>query len=398
MIGDIPLLEYLKEKEGHYIFYQVTSNIVKIGVEAYPHHSAAYTGNLSALEWFFSQGVPVDLASPTMKWTTLHWACCDGPDKNMEARMFPVVRCLVETHHANIHLRTHDGKTAADMAKRSGRRRIEAYLRKKELELGDEEMRQATAASEAARAALLAEVDAEEAAAAAAAGKSTKKKKKDKKKNKGGKKQDEQEEEEEEDKEEKEARGGGDGGSDGDVAGRLQELSIAETAATTTTSTAQAPAADDIEEEEEGSLSPSTASATTTTTTTSEKATAAAADEQQATPPSPPPPPPTTPLSLEEYLLQHAPDANICPISHCLFKVPVLAMDGHTYERHEIEAWFATCARKGQPVTSPKTNALMEPLVVPNHNVRAHVDEYIERKTKEWEEMMAQEEEEGNIG
>jgi hypothetical protein len=186
----------------------------------------------------------------------------------------------------------------------------------------------------------------------------------DKNKNKGEKKRGE---------EKMEAQGGGGGG--GGLVARLQELSMAD---------------------DEKEASPS--SPTTTTTTTSDTAPAAAeavTEEQDIIPPPSPPPtaPPTPLLSLEEYLLQHAPDANICPISHCLFQQPVVAMDGHTYSRSEIEAWFATCAKIGQPVTSPKTNALMEPLVVPNHNVRAHVDEYIERITKEWEEMMKKEEE-----
>lgn len=173
--------------------------------------------------------------------------------------------------------------------------------------------------------------------------------------------------------------------------GRLRELGIAETD-TTIATTAEAEV-DGTEDEKEDSPSPPTASATTTTTITSD--TAAAADEQEATPPPLPPisttAPPTPPLSLEEFLLQHPPDANICPISHCLFQQPVVAMDGHTYSRNEIEAWLATCARKGQPVTSRKTNALMEPLVVPNDKIRAHVDEYIERKTKEWEEAEGKE-------
>ena len=35
------------------------------------------------------------------------------------------------------------------------------------------------------------------------------------------------------------------------------------------------------------------------------------------------------------------PDALCCPISMEIMRDPVIAADGHTYERAEIEAWFA---------------------------------------------------------
>ena len=36
-----------------------------------------------------------------------------------------------------------------------------------------------------------------------------------------------------------------------------------------------------------------------------------------------------------------APDALCCPISMEIMRDPVIAADGHTYERVEIESWFA---------------------------------------------------------
>ena len=36
-----------------------------------------------------------------------------------------------------------------------------------------------------------------------------------------------------------------------------------------------------------------------------------------------------------------APDALCCPISMEIMRDPVIAADGHTYERAEIESWFA---------------------------------------------------------
>lgn len=336
----------------------------------------------------------MDLATHDYKMTALHWACFDSADERDEDTMLSVVRRLVEEHHADVRLRTSKGTTAADMAMRSERPRIEAYLREKEHDI----LQRATAASEAACAALLAELDAEEAMAASAAeaaGASTTKKKKNKskKKNKGGKKQDKQQAEEGGEEQEAQEDGGGGGG----VVGRLGGLSIAVTDTTTTTTTTAEAGADDNENEKEDGPSPPIASATTTTTMsdTAPPPAGPATDEQE---PTPPPPTLTPPLSLEDFLLQDAPLAYICPISQSLFCHPVVAMDGNSYERSALEEWFTTCARKRQEITSPITGAVMQPGIVPNLNLRSQVLEYIEAKTKEYEEMLQQEEEGGKEG
>jgi hypothetical protein len=55
-----------------------------------------------------------------------------------------------------------------------------------------------------------------------------------------------------------------------------------------------------------------------------------------------------------------------CPISLALMVDPVVAADGHSYERKDMEEWLE---RKG---TSPKTNAELEyRTLVPNHALRA---------------------------
>ena len=57
---------------------------------------------------------------------------------------------------------------------------------------------------------------------------------------------------------------------------------------------------------------------------------------------------------------------------------PVMAADGHTYERAAMERWLA----KGK-TTSPKTGAPLEMMAVfPNHMVR--------RMIMEWQEAKAQ--------
>ena len=206
--GQLPLVEYLKEKEGPHILYQV-SIIADVKEEILPHHRAAYNGKLSILEWFLAQGVPVDFVATKSKMTALHFTCLNEMDEADEATLLSVARYLVAEHHADIHLPTAEGHTAADVARSFGNQLIEAYLKERE----EEDLQKAIASSEAARAALLAELDAEEAAAAAAAaavGNSTKKKKKQTKSNnkiKGGKKGGESKEENEEKKEPREGDG-----------------------------------------------------------------------------------------------------------------------------------------------------------------------------------------------
>jgi hypothetical protein len=55
-----------------------------------------------------------------------------------------------------------------------------------------------------------------------------------------------------------------------------------------------------------------------------------------------------------------------CPISHELFRDPVMLRDGHTYERKNIEAWFAR-----PEYTSPMTREIIRrSRFVPNRIVR----------------------------
>ncbi len=50
-----------------------------------------------------------------------------------------------------------------------------------------------------------------------------------------------------------------------------------------------------------------------------------------------------------------------CPITHAVFHDPVMLRDGHTYERKNIEDWFASKR------TSPMTREIIRrPCFVPN--------------------------------
>jgi ankyrin repeat protein len=65
---------------------------------------------------------------------------------------------------------------------------------------------------------------------------------------------------------------------------------------------------------------------------------------------------------------QPAPDEYYCPITTELMHNPVLASDGHTYEREAIEAWSA---KGGATVLSPMTNEpLLDRVLTPNRSMR----------------------------
>ncbi|KDO32108.1 hypothetical protein SPRG_03326 [Saprolegnia parasitica CBS 223.65] len=63
----------------------------------------------------------------------------------------------------------------------------------------------------------------------------------------------------------------------------------------------------------------------------------------------------------------------VCPITCAVMVDPVMAVDGHTYERSAIETWFKKSHR------SPKTNCLLATTnVVANHTLKQAICEYVE--------------------
>jgi len=63
-----------------------------------------------------------------------------------------------------------------------------------------------------------------------------------------------------------------------------------------------------------------------------------------------------------------------CPISMEIMVDPVFAADGHTYERAEMERWLISKS------TSPLTNEVLpHKMLVPNHNLRSQIREYVEK-------------------
>ena len=68
------------------------------------------------------------------------------------------------------------------------------------------------------------------------------------------------------------------------------------------------------------------------------------------------------------------PEEFLCPISMEVMTDPVIAADGHTYERRAIEAWF------GRAHTSPTTNAPLPHLnLIPAHTIKSLIQRHLEQ-------------------
>jgi hypothetical protein len=64
-------------------------------------------------------------------------------------------------------------------------------------------------------------------------------------------------------------------------------------------------------------------------------------------------------------------DEFICPITYELMREPVVAMDGHTYEKSAIEKWLKTNQ------ISPRSGESMETITIPNINLKKLIQDII---------------------
>jgi hypothetical protein len=75
--------------------------------------------------------------------------------------------------------------------------------------------------------------------------------------------------------------------------------------------------------------------------------------------------------------IDEAPNEFLCPVTQELMEDPVIATDGHTYERSEIERWFK------QSLKSPKTlETLPSAALIPNHQLRSLIVDWKEKNGK----------------
>ena len=73
------------------------------------------------------------------------------------------------------------------------------------------------------------------------------------------------------------------------------------------------------------------------------------------------------------------PEDFMCPITQEKMVDPVIAQDGHTYERKAIEAWFSTSAM------SPMTNAPLpngNKTLLPNFNLKSQIASWEQESTQ----------------
>lgn len=66
-----------------------------------------------------------------------------------------------------------------------------------------------------------------------------------------------------------------------------------------------------------------------------------------------------------------------CPITYQIFHDPVIAEDGHTYERYAIEQWLTT------HITSPITREVINTVLITNYNARSNVTKFLEQHPSE---------------
>lgn len=68
----------------------------------------------------------------------------------------------------------------------------------------------------------------------------------------------------------------------------------------------------------------------------------------------------------------------IDPISLDLMKDPVVAADGHSYDRQTITKWFDAQRAQGRPITSPRTNLpLNDEILTPNTALKRELDVFV---------------------
>jgi len=92
----------------------------------------------------------------------------------------------------------------------------------------------------------------------------------------------------------------------------------------------------------------------------------------------------------EAFLLEGASSMLVCPISFKLMTSAVIAMDTQSYQKEALEEWIERCKSKGIPLTSPLTNAPMEPRMMANETVRGLVREHIEARGQAWRRHLTQ--------
>lgn len=84
-------------------------------------------------------------------------------------------------------------------------------------------------------------------------------------------------------------------------------------------------------------------------------------------------------LEIISYSSEKLPINLCCPISHSIMNDPVIAYDGHTYNRPEIEAWLRTNKR------SPIENTPLENItLIPNKDKKSETHEFVQMAQRKY--------------
>jgi hypothetical protein len=92
-------------------------------------------------------------------------------------------------------------------------------------------------------------------------------------------------------------------------------------------------------------------------------------------------PPPLTTVTASELaeIGLNLPPEYCCPITQQMMSEPVVAADGHTYERSAIENWISQCVSEGKVPLSPFTGLrLGRGSLLPNHALRNAIESFVE--------------------
>ena len=82
--------------------------------------------------------------------------------------------------------------------------------------------------------------------------------------------------------------------------------------------------------------------------------------------------------STDQQYMDDTSEDFICPITQEIMDDPVIAVDGHTYDRIAIEEWFT------HKRVSPKTNVQLDSIaLLPNHLIKRQITEWKERQRKQ---------------
>jgi len=84
-----------------------------------------------------------------------------------------------------------------------------------------------------------------------------------------------------------------------------------------------------------------------------------------------------------------------CPITLEIMKDPVVAADGHSYEKSAIEEWVNLSTR--DPLSPMTGSPLIHTMLTPNYTLRSQINEFLEKKSNTQQQNTKQNVEEKNI-